>query len=333
MNGQEKLNALKQIGTFAFAFFVARGYLTHDQSTAILSDLAVMLPAAGSLCTIGWSIYGHWNMVKVPEKSAPAVVRLETGGSPPRAAMVAALAIGLSALFGAHQASAQTASAPVIKITKKPPVVIKALQPLEPYPTDGAGWYYGFNVMGSAAPVTGAAVGATALGGQIGGTLGYTSVSNGGSTFWFAELIADFQNLNGSQNGLSLTGPAELKERFGFGSPLNAMLPSLPNSNINTLISAVPSVPGLPAGVTAGPSNGYVYAALDEDDISASYGAATASKWLIAPEFGVGLLTRLSNSVVVDTWAGVKLQSNAFCLGATCPKIAPGVVTGVSFKY
>ena len=72
MNNQELLNAAKQVGTLIFGVFVARGYLTHNQASTVMTDLGVVIPALGSLGTIGWSIYSHWNMVKVPEVTAPA---------------------------------------------------------------------------------------------------------------------------------------------------------------------------------------------------------------------------------------------------------------------
>ena len=212
-----------------------------------------------------------------------------------------------------------------------PPAVaaVPQLQPIGPYPTNGCGFYYGVDAMTSAAPITGAPVGATAIGGDLGGLLGYTCTS--GATFWFAEVMADFQNLNGSQNGLALTGPAHLEQRVGFGSPLNGLLPSLPGVNLQT----PPPIPGLPAGVTAGSPAGYVYAAINEDDISATFGLSTARDWLISPEFGVGMKTHLSNNAEVDTWAGVKLESNGLCLGAGggCPKLSAGPVAGVAFEY
>ncbi len=209
-------------------------------------------------------------------------------------------------------------------------MAVKGLRPIGPYPTTGCGAYYGIDALASASTVKNAPVGDTVIGGDIGGSFGYTCATSP-SSFWFVEVIADFQNLNGSQNGLALTGPAHLEQRAGFGGPLNAMLPSLfPNLNL----PAVPSLPVLPAGVTAGTANGYIYAAINEDDISAKFGNTANRQWIITPEAGLGMLTRLSNNVVADVWAGMKLESQAICLGnVTCPKIDKGFVTGVAFKY
>lgn len=211
------------------------------------------------------------------------------------------------------------------------PMVTKTNPFLSPYPTQGGGWYYGIDVLGTASTIENApTAGAAAIGGAVGGLVGYTQVMSP-STFWFAEAIFDFQNLNGGTAGLSLTGPAHLEQRVGFGSPLNTMLGSLlGNSNLPT----VPGIPGLPAGVTAGPQNGYIYAALNEDDVSASVGAATAHDWMISPEFGLGMQAYLSNHVLADVWAGIKLQTNGICISNVgCPKLGAGPVAGVSFKY
>lgn len=207
---------------------------------------------------------------------------------------------------------------------------VKALRPLGPYPVTGCGAYYGIDALGSASTVKNAPVGDTVIAGDIGGSFGYTCATSP-SSFWFIEVLADFQNLNGTQNGLAMTGPIHIEERAGFGGPLNAMLPSLfPNLNL----PAVPSLPILPAGVTQGPANGYIYVAINEDDISAKFGNAANRQWIITPEAGVGMLSRLSNNVVADVWAGFKFESQAICVGnVACPKIDKGFVTGVAFKY
>jgi hypothetical protein len=116
MNNQEILNALKQLGTFAFAFMVARGYLTHDQSTALLNDLSVIIPAIGGLCTMGWSIYSHWNMKKVPQNSTAigTTTAMPVGSTMPAALAVATKVVGtlligflaLQALAPAHAVAA-----------------------------------------------------------------------------------------------------------------------------------------------------------------------------------------------------------------------------------
>jgi hypothetical protein len=212
-------------------------------------------------------------------------------------------------------------------VTKAPP----AFSGLGPYPTSGGGLYYGLNATGVASQIENStAPGAAAIGGAVGGTIGYVDIFSP-STFGFCEAMFDFQNLNGGTAGLSLSGPAHLEQRCGFGSPLNQFLGSFISSSA---LPAVPGIPVLPPGVTAGPQNGYIYGAINEDDVSASVGAASAREWLIAPEFGVGMQSRLSNNVMADVWAGVKFSSNGLCIGSiACPKLGAGPVAGVSFKY
>lgn len=209
--------------------------------------------------------------------------------------------------------------------------VLKAPSFNQPYPTSGCGAYYGINVLGSAQPIKDATVGATAIGGDVGGLIGYACQSSP-STFWFGEVIADVQNLNGDANGLAFGGPAHIEERVGFGGPLNSVFGTIfPNLNF----PAVPAIPTLPNNITSGPQNGYLYAALNEDDISAQFGLSSAHSWLITPEVGVGMQSRLSNQVVADAWAGARIESNALCLGVIggCPRFGTGFVTGLAFKY
>src|SRR6185437_4756797 len=99
-----------------------------------------------------------------------------------------------------------------------------------PYPTKGCGTYYGVNALASASPTQDATPGATAIGGDIGGTFGWTCQTSP-TTFWFVEGMADFQNLNGSGAGFALSGPIHLEQRVGFGGPINSMLSVLPNLN------------------------------------------------------------------------------------------------------
>jgi hypothetical protein len=98
---------------------------------------------------------------------------------------------------------------------------------------------------------------------------------------------------------------------------------------------ALPSIPLLPAGVTTSPGNGYVFAGLVEQDIGAQIGLLHGHQWVVAPLFGIGLLTRASNNVMIDTWAGVQTNSQSFCPGggSACAKLGNMARIGVSFKY
>lgn len=193
------------------------------------------------------------------------------------------------------------------------------------------GFYYGIGTGGNAGAVKGAAVGTQIVQGDLDAIVGYTCPF-AGNAFWFVEGQGGFANLNGSSNGLSLSGPAVFIERAGVGSPVNALLGSLFSFNASP---ALPSIPLLPAGVTASPGNAYLFAGLVEQDIGAQIGTLSGHQWVVAPLVGAGLLTRLSNNVMVDTWAGMQTNSQSFCPGggSACAKLGNMVRVGVALKY
>jgi hypothetical protein len=208
-----------------------------------------------------------------------------------------------------------------------------------PYDIAKCGGYYGLNSIGSTGAVKGsAAPGTQTVQGGVGATVGYgcpISVANG--SFWFVEGMFDVTNINGTTNGLALSGPASFTQRFAVGSPLTSMIDSIPGLAGANSSTAVPNLPVLPAGVTAGPAAPYLFAALHEQDISAQVGLNKNSQWLVSYGIGVGLLYRLSNGVVADTFAEYKADTNSVCLGplgsAGCAKIGAGAMIGVQFKY
>jgi hypothetical protein len=197
------------------------------------------------------------------------------------------------------------------------------------YPLAKCGVYYGFGTGGSAGAVDGAVVGTQIVQGELDALVGYTCPF-AASGFWFVEGSVGFDNINGSVNGLALSGPLVLMQRAGAGSPINGLFNPF-GANLS-----MPSLPALPNGVTAGPANGYFFAGLVEQDISAQVGLdAHSHQWVIAPMIGAGLLTRLSDGVVVDTWAGWQMNSQSFCPGGggSCAKLGNAGRVGVSFKY
>lgn len=196
------------------------------------------------------------------------------------------------------------------------------------YPTR-CGFYYGLGTGGSAGAVNDAAIGTRIVQGELDALVGYTCpISTNG--FWFLEGSVGINNLNGSVNGLAMSGPLVLMQRVGAGSPINALFNPFGNQ------LAMPSLPILPAGVTTSPSTPYVFAGLVEQDIGTQIGLDQHShQWLIAPMIGAGLLTRLSNGVAVDTWAGWQMNTQSFCPGGAnnCGKLGNATRVGVSFKY
>lgn len=196
------------------------------------------------------------------------------------------------------------------------------------YPTK-CGVYYGLGTGGSAGAVNGAVVGTQIVQGDLNAIVGYTCPF-GGTGFWFVEGSAGFSNINGSVNGLALSGPLVLMQRVGAGSPINTLFNPFGTS------LALPSLPALPNGVTAGPANGYFFAGIVEQDITAQLALNNTSKqWVIAPMIGLGLLTRLNDGVVVDTWVGWQMNSQSFCPGGgnTCGKLGNSGRVGVAFKF
>jgi hypothetical protein len=198
------------------------------------------------------------------------------------------------------------------------------------YPTTKCGFYYGIGTGGNAGAVNGAAVGTQIVQGDLDAMVGYTCPF-GTAGFWFVEAQGGFANLNGSVNGLALSGPAVFIERFGAGSPINTLLAN-PFPGLN---ASMPSLPLLPAGITTGPSNGYLFAGLVEQDIGAQIGLLSGHQWVVAPLIGLGLLTRASNQVMIDTWAGWQMNSQSFCPGGgtSCARLGNMVRVGASFKY
>jgi hypothetical protein len=207
---------------------------------------------------------------------------------------------------------------------------LKAAPLYSGYPVK-CGYYFGVGIGGNAGAVNGAAVGTQIVQGDIDGMVGYTCPF-AVNAFWFAEVQGGISGLNGNTNGLALSGPRVFIERAGVGSPINALLGSLIPTGLSP---SLPSIPLLPAGITTSPSNAYLFAGIVEQDIGAQIGALSGHQWVVAPIVGLGALTRASNNVMIDTWAGWQMNSNSFCPGggSACAKLGNMARVGVSFKY
>jgi hypothetical protein len=198
------------------------------------------------------------------------------------------------------------------------------------YPTK-CGAYYGIGTGGNAGAVTGGVVGAQIVQDDLDALLGYTCPF-AGNAFWAVEVQAGFSNLNGQSNGLALSGPGLFIERAMVGSPIqNYLAGMLPNLNL----PALPSLPATPGATPSTSPASYAFAGLVEQDFGAQVGASTGHDWLLSPILGVGLLTRYSNNMVVDTWAGWQMNAtNSMCLATgNCIKPANMARIGVSLKY
>jgi hypothetical protein len=230
--------------------------------------------------------------------------------------------LGTIALAIALSAGALAADLPTKATTSKNPFG-------SGYPTTKCGLYYGIGTGGSAGAMNGEVVGSQIVQGEIDALLGYTCPF-GQAGFWFAEGSVGMNNVNGSVNGLAMSGPLIVMQRVGAGSPINSLFGSSPIlGNLS-----IPSLPALPNGVTTGPANGYFFAGVVEQDITPQVAPGQSGRvWIIAPMIGVGLLTRLSDNVVVDTWAGWQMNSQSFCINNGCGKEGNTGRVGVSFKF
>lgn len=200
------------------------------------------------------------------------------------------------------------------------------------YPV-GCGLYYGVNTMGETSAVSNAAVGTQFVQGAIGLTLGYTCPMGASGGYWFADGMFDFANLNGSSNGLALSGPAQFEQRFGVGAPVNLLISLVPG--LASLQNAMPSLIPLPTGVAVVTSFPYLFAGLHEDDVGVSNGFTNNKQYLISAGFGVGTKIRLSNGVVFDPFAEYILPSSQMCIGITigCVQRGAAVRVGAALEF
>ena len=128
---------------------------------------------------------------------------------------------------------------------------------------------------------------------------------------------------SGGINTFSTSGPLVLIERAGAGSPINALINPFGNS------LSVPSLPLLPAGITAGPALPYLFAGSVQQQLD----LVNSKQWLIAPLIGAGFVYRLSNGSVADVWAGWQLNSQGICTIGGCAHTGNGARMGISFKF
>jgi hypothetical protein len=220
-----------------------------------------------------------------------------------------------------------TANAADLPLKAKPPQTGFATYPV------GCGMYYGLNTMGETSAVTDTKVGTQFVQGAIGLTLGYTCPMGLAGGYWFVDGMFDFANLNGSANGLSLSGPAQFEQRFGVGAPVSLLLNLVPG--LSSLQNAVPSLIPLPAGVAVVTSFPYLFAGLHEDDVGVSNGFAANKQYLISTGFGLGNKTRLSNGAVFDPFVEYILPSSQMCIGIAggCVKRGAALRVGAALEF
>lgn len=209
----------------------------------------------------------------------------------------------------------------------------KALTGYSQYPTTKCGMYYGVNTMGQTSAVENSAVGTQFVQGAIGLTLGYTCPMGSSGGYWFADGMFDFANLNGSSNGLALSGPAMFEQRFGVGAPVPLLLSLIPG--LSSLQNSVPSLIPLPSGVNVVTSFPYLFGSLHEDDVGVSNGFTSNKQYLISAGVGIGNKIRLSNGVVFDPFAEYILPTTQMCVGIAggCTQRGAAVRVGAALEF
>lgn len=199
----------------------------------------------------------------------------------------------------------------------------------------GSGWYFGVFADGGAGSANGVvptganANGLTEVNGSIGGLIGYNWAPAGSPVTYFGEVKLGYQNLNGNQVGLSFSGPLTGDVVLAVGAPLAQILAFFPNFNLPALPSFT-----LPAGVTATNSHGYVGFDGHFYDAGIDYGLASHKEWMFQPGVKIGMLTQLSNNLVVDTGIGIFGGGNSICIGpATCVQPGTTVIASIELKF
>ena len=219
--------------------------------------------------------------------------------------------------------------------TKAPP--FKAASIFDGY--SGAGPYVGIYTQGGGGSVNGAVPGVgsaslTTTSASVGLLAGYAWSGPSNNYFFAVEGMFGWQNFNGNQAGLSLSGPASFEQRFKLGAPLPTIMALLPNLNFGT----VAPLPALPAGVTATNVHPYLMAGIHEDDISANFMMANNRAWRVAPSVGFGAVTQLSNATAVDVWIETIFPEKGVCTGPTdvqvgCTNLGQQVKAGISVLW
>ena len=182
---------------------------------------------------------------------------------------------------------------------------------------------------------TGQGIASTALyGGDIGVTVGYTAPITRLNSFYFIEGMFDFSTLQSGSGSttaatiLSAQRSADFEQRYAIGVPAATAQKLLSYLGIN---DAMPSITGLPSQV-----NPYVFASTHEQDVSLQLGNAVGKNWAFSWGLGAGLINKMSNGAVIDTWLEYRNGTDAVFVGPTpavSAKIGNSVKVGVSYKF
>lgn len=193
------------------------------------------------------------------------------------------------------------------------------------------------SVQGSALQTLGPGVNpnsVTAVEAGVGGLVGYlwNLPQNCATCFFAVEGWLGWANVNGGTQGFSFSGPAMAKERILYGADTATIAAAFPQ----LFPFPVPPFPSNLGNITN--IKPYIYAAIDEDDVSLNVPGIGANRiWSVAPEFGLGAKGQVSATVAVDVFAGVKLPQKGVCVGVftteACAGMGTTVVGGVALDF
>jgi hypothetical protein len=207
--------------------------------------------------------------------------------------------------------------------------------PAYQYPTSKCGLYYGVDTGGSTGAVANSVAGTQMTQGYVGLTVGWTCPA-GVVGFWYVDGDFDFYNINGgTTQGMSLfSGPVLLKQRFGFGIPINEIIAAIPG--LTALQAALPALP-LPIGqsvVTAKPS---IYLATTWDDVGAKFGLQNFQTVEFGLDVGLSVKTRITDGIVLEPYVEYLIPSTAKCIGTAivggCVKETNRTMAGVKWLF
>ena len=226
--------------------------------------------------------------------------------------------------------------------------VKKALRPNVLLTYQGCGTYVGLGTFGEVdrASITGTAgpaMSADIAGAALSISLGY--MCGNGPSWWALDAAVDWFNVGGSNVQGNII-PASVNAQWGFtqrvlyGGPLASVLNILPN--LSTVFPALP-VPTVPVVGTVHP---YVFAAVHEKDVSASYMAMSGKVWRVQAGLGVGAKQQLgavqgnpaASQVTVDYYAEYLIPGSGITIGNVGPVSASantgaGARIGMSLEY
>ena len=208
------------------------------------------------------------------------------------------------------------------------------------YPT-GNGWYgfVGTEGGGGNANVSAPGVNANSLvtnqiDVNIGG--GYAWNIRNTSMFTALEASAGYTDFNGSQQGLSFSGPLVFEIRWLFGAPVDQIAAYFPSFGVT--MPTFPVVSGQPAPVS---SKFYIAPSVKFRDESLNFGATSNKVWGVIPGITpVGALWQLPNGQVIDTYTQIDFIDRSNCFGSglpaggiVCGKATQQYMAGVKYKF